>query len=379
MDSSNPMGTPDPSRGISTNAHIAEIQNVQNDSRVRVALSRKASESPAKVVASAEATCPKRAKLENGSARGLGAQSPPQSPVRRLALRAGGAIARAAGAHDRPSSNWIMKPPLIRRPNQQSNIFGFIGGADTPVATESQDIMVDTWRSSATSSWVAPTNASSLNDDHLDNESQGDGTVVINLQSAATRQSNAPTNAAMVTAASSHANLSTVAPESASRASAATSNAAPSNAAPANAAQADAAQADAAQADAAQADAVQANMAQANASQSIAAQANAAQAKKKTKKRTTPFEVPSTGFITWMREERIKALRKKNFTEGQRKKQIQSINRDLRSNFQFGRAWQQSLSSEDNINQAPATRSTIVEDDYWVVDLPAVTCQVTDT
>ena len=99
------MGTPDPSQGISTNAHIAEIQNVQNNSRVRVGLSRKASESPAKVVASAEATCPKRAKLENGSARGLGAQSPPQSPVRRFALRAKGAITRAAGAHNCPSSN----------------------------------------------------------------------------------------------------------------------------------------------------------------------------------------------------------------------------------------------------------------------------------
>ena len=54
-------------------------------------------------------------------------------------------------------------------------MFDFIGGADTPVATELQDIMVDTWHSSATLSWVAPTNASALNDEPLDTESHAVG------------------------------------------------------------------------------------------------------------------------------------------------------------------------------------------------------------
>ena len=114
MESSNPMDSPDPGRAISTNDHIAEINNVQHGSRVRSGLSRKASESPAKVVAAAKAACPKRTRLENGSAKGVEATSPTRSPVRRFLIRAGGTIARVAGAYDCPSLNGILLTPIIR-------------------------------------------------------------------------------------------------------------------------------------------------------------------------------------------------------------------------------------------------------------------------
>ena len=114
MELSNPIDTPGPGREISTNDHIAEINNVQHCSCVRVGLSRKASESPAKVVAAAKVAFPKRTRLENGSAKGVEAKSPTLLPVRRFLIRAGGTIVRAAGAHDRPSSNGIVLPPLIR-------------------------------------------------------------------------------------------------------------------------------------------------------------------------------------------------------------------------------------------------------------------------
>ena len=123
------MDSPDPGRAISTNDHITEINNVQHGSRVRSGLSRKASESPAKVVAAAKAACPKWTRLENGSAKGVEATSPTRSPVRRLLIRAGGTIARAAGAHDRPSSNGILLPPLICRPTQTPVSVDFFSAA----------------------------------------------------------------------------------------------------------------------------------------------------------------------------------------------------------------------------------------------------------
>ena len=123
------MDSPDPGRRISTNEHIAEINNVRHDGRVRSGLSRKASESPAKVVAAAKAACPKRTRLENGSAQGVVAGSPTRSPVSRLLIRAGRTIVRAAGAHDRPSSNGIVLPPLIRRPTQISVSIDFLSAA----------------------------------------------------------------------------------------------------------------------------------------------------------------------------------------------------------------------------------------------------------
>ena len=55
------------------------------------------------------------------------------------------------------------------------------------------------------------------------------------------------------------------------------------------------------------------------------------------------------------------------------------MNRDMRYNFNFGRAWQECLSSNEDDTKAHATRSTVVEDDYWVVDLPAAACEVVDT
>ena len=39
----------------------------------------------------------------------------------------------------------------------------------------------------------------------------------------------------------------------------------------------------------------------------------------------------------------------------------------------------ETMQTEDTIVQAPATRSSIVEDDYWVADMPAAKCEVVDT
>ena len=155
------MDSPVPGGGISTNDHIAEINNVQHGSRVRSGLSRKASESPAKVDAAAKAACPKRTRLENGSAKGVEATSPTRSPVRRLLIRAGGTIARAAGAHDRPSSNGILLPPLIRRPTQTPASVDFLSAATRQSIAPTNAELVNVTSTHAYSSNVAQDSASS--------------------------------------------------------------------------------------------------------------------------------------------------------------------------------------------------------------------------
>ena len=111
--------TPDQSRGMSTNAYIAEMDNVRP---VWAGQSRKASDSPAKCAAQQRASSsPKRLKSS-----GSDCDAGPPSPAKIVKLGAGRAIAWAAARGDADPgfvNDFVQPPSIRRRPTTQMNPF----------------------------------------------------------------------------------------------------------------------------------------------------------------------------------------------------------------------------------------------------------------
>ena len=326
--------TPDQSRGMSTNEFIAEMNNVRP---VCAGQSRKASDSPAKCAAQLRASStPKRLK-SSGSDCGAG----PPSPAQIVKFGAGRAIVWAAARRDADPGfvNDVVQPPsfvqppsIRRRPTTQMNPFDAVEEEPCEI-----DVQVDRpenalpEQANAPLAPLAPPADNILSDDMLTD---------------APVPANAPANAASV---------------------------APGNVEPGDAELGDAAPVDA---DAEPADDEPANAAPVNVAASGRKKKKQNKKSKQQQKKKLPFRVPASEFVAMLRKGRIST---KQYTEQDMRRDIRNVKQCIMYNFDLKGYREESKSSEDVLEQAPATRSSIIDDDYWVVDVDARNCEVVDT
>ena len=314
-------GTPDTSRRTSTNDHIADINNVRLDSRVQSGQPRKAHASPSKSTAAERlAPTPKRLRGRNvSSVRGRG----PPSPILRVDLSSGRVLASAVGAVPSTATG-VIQPPIIIRPSPPS--------LDLFNAIEGESVMAQ---------------ATVLSTIDVQEEGRRDGALA----------NDAASNAAAPIAGQSNT------------ASTEMRRSEGVNDPPGSLL--DAAQRVPVRSDAEVPLAGRSSI-HSNDAPSVALPPVTVRQKKKSN-----LLVPKSDYLNWMRDTTINS--KKKYTEARMKSDLRDINEQMMHMFDLKGFRATNKSTVEEIDQAPATRSSIIDDDYWFVDTEAINCQVVET